>query len=228
MIYLSALIVHWAAGHIYCIRGKGIIWGKKHEKTFHILWYIVIGNVYNKIKHNTNSIVKEDLLVTIFKPLRASPLNNILKRLHDLTFNIYDNLSDNITKIWVLVNELCKSLSEFRVNKICYIYKFQSNPGPDQANYFERYTKDHDLFDVQSKAKYFFSSAMQHFKNTAKNNSSKNCSLLNTRFIAVQFSRSYTSYPASCTNTNYQLTSDFHKINWWNTKLIKVKYCNFC
>ena len=44
-----------------------------------------------------------------------------------------------------------------------FIYKFQSNLGPNHASYFERYAQDYDSFDADEKAKYSLSSIIQHF-----------------------------------------------------------------
>ena len=80
---------------------------------------------------------------------------------------------DYITNFCALVNELCSFSLKFKMDNNFFIYKFQSNLGPNHASYFEKYVQDHDLFNTDGKIKYSLSSAMQPFRNTVKNSSAK-------------------------------------------------------
>ena len=64
---------------------KKATWTRGHEKTYHILRYVVTGNVYDEIEHHTNSSAAWDLLSSMFKPRGAGFLNNAFKRLDNLT-----------------------------------------------------------------------------------------------------------------------------------------------
>ncbi|MCJ1344738.1 hypothetical protein MMC31_002941 [Peltigera leucophlebia] len=148
-------------------------WARCHEKTCHILRYVVTGEVYDEIEHHTNASAAWDLLAPMSKPRGAGFLNDAFRRLDCLTFKDCNSSTDYITKFRALVNELRSFSSKFKVDNNLFIYKFQSNLGPDHASYFERYVQDYDPFDADGKAKYSLSSAMQHFRNTVKTPSAK-------------------------------------------------------
>ncbi len=144
---------------------KKTMWVRCHEKTCHILRYVVTGDVYDEIEHYTNSSAAWDLLASMFKPRRAGFLNDVFRRLEGLTLKDCNSSIDYITKFRALVNELCSFSSEFKMDDNFFIYKFQSDLGPEHASYFERYAQDHDPFDADEKVKYSLSLAMQHFRN---------------------------------------------------------------
>ncbi len=136
--------------------GKAM-WARCHKKTCHILWYVVTGDVYDEIKHHTNSSAAWDLLESIFKSREAEFLNDVFRRLDSLTLKDCNSSTDYITKFRALVNELCSFSSEFKMDDNFFIYKFQSNLGLEHASYFERYAQDHDPFDADGKVKYSLS-----------------------------------------------------------------------
>lgn len=109
-------------------------WTRGHEKTCHILRYVVTGDVYDEIEHHTNSSAAWDLLATMFTPRGAGFLNDAFKRLDNLTLKDCNNTTDYITKFRALVNELRSFCSEFKMDDNFFIYKFQSNLGPDHAS----------------------------------------------------------------------------------------------
>ncbi len=106
-----------------------------------------------------------------------------------------------------------------------FIYKFQSNLGPEHASYFERYAQNHDLFDADGKIKYSLSSAMQHFRNTVKNLSAKSISGLETATTGL-LSHFYASYPPL--NSREQAHPVYYKHSAPNRRIVEVKWCNFC
>ncbi len=115
---------------------------------------MVTGNVYDKIEQHTNSSSAWDLLASMFKPRGVGFLNDVFRRLDGLTFKDCNSFADYITKFRALVNELRSFSSELKINNNLVIYKFQSNLGPENASYFERYSQDHDPFDAYGKVKY--------------------------------------------------------------------------
>lgn len=128
--------------------GKVALWARFYEKTCHILRYVVTSKVYNEIEHYTNVFAAWDLLASMFKPQGAGFLNDAFRRLDCLTLKDCDNTTDYITKFRSLVNKLRSFSSEFKMDDNFFIYKFQSNFGPNHASYFERYTQDYDPFNA--------------------------------------------------------------------------------
>ena len=161
----------------------------------------------------------------MFKPRGAGFLNDAFRRLNCLTLKDCNSSADYITKFRALVNELRSFLLEFKVDDNFFIYKFQSNLGPDHASYFEKYAQDHDSFDANGKAKYSLSSTMQHFRNTVKNPSAKSTIGLETAATGL-LSHSYASYPPL--NTTQRTQKVYYKGSAPNRRIVKVKWCNFC
>ena len=93
-----------------------------------------------------------------------------------------------------MVNKFCSFSSEFKIDDNFFIYKFQSNLGPDHATYFKKYVQDHDFFNADEKAKYSLSLIMQHFWNTIKNPSAKSIIGMEITITGL-LSHFYTSYP---------------------------------
>ena len=205
--------------------GKVALWARCHQKTCHILRYVVTGEVYDEIEHHTNASAAWDLLASMFKPRGAGFHNDAFRRLDCLTLKDCENTTDYITKFRALVNELRSFSSEFKMDHNFFIYKFQSNLGPDHASYFERYAQDHDPFNADGKPKYSLSSAMQHFRNTVKNPSAKSHIGLEIAATGL-LSHSYASYPPS--NTTQRTKKVYFKGSAPNRKITEVKRCTFC
>ena len=201
---------------------KKATWARCHEKICHILRYVVAGDVYDEIKHHTNSSATWDLLASMFKPRGAGFLNDVFRRLDSLILKDCNNSTDYIAKFRALVNELHSFSSEFKMDDNFFIYKFQSNLGPEHASYFERYAQDHDPFDADRKVKYSLSSAMQHFRNTVKNPSIFGPESASTGLL----SHFYASYPHS--NSREQAPPVYYKGSAPNWRMVEVKWCNFC
>ena len=85
---------------------------------------MVIGKVYNKIKHHINTFTAWDLLASMFKSWETGFLIYVFRRLDPLTLKDYKNTTDYITKFCTLVNELCNFSSEFKIDNNFFIYKF--------------------------------------------------------------------------------------------------------
>lgn len=101
---------------------------------------------------------------------------------------------DYITKFCALINKLCSFSSEFKIENNFFIYKFQSNLGPNHVSNFKRYVQDYDSFNANRKAKYSLNLAMQHFQNTVENPFAK--STISLELAATELlSHFYSSYP---------------------------------
>ncbi len=121
-------------------QAKKTIWAQCNENTFHILKYMVTGDVYDEIEHYTNSSVAWNLLAYMFKPRGAEFLHNVFQHLDGLTWKDCNSYTEYITKFQAPVNKLCSFSSVFKIHDNFFIYKFQSNLGPKNSSYFEGYS----------------------------------------------------------------------------------------
>ncbi len=150
------------------IEVKKSAWTNGHEKNCNFLQYLIYSNASDQIEHHTNAKKSMEYFESIFKPGCACFLNNALRKLNNLTLYDCQSFADYVTQFCSLINKFRSFCAKFKLDDNFYVYRFQSNLGPDYANYFECYTHDHNPFDGECNIKYTLSLAIQHFKNKIK------------------------------------------------------------
>ena len=81
-------------------------WAKAHNLTCTALCMCIEGNACNDIKNFTNAKTAWTTLKTNFQPRRSGYLNDIFRKLDNLTFPSCKSFSDYVLKFRMIVNEL--------------------------------------------------------------------------------------------------------------------------
>lgn len=146
---------------------------KAQDLTCTAIRICVEGNAYTHIEHITNANSAWKTLEENFKPRGSGFLNDTFRKLDNLKLGEFTSPSDYSSQFRQIVNDLQSFSSIMKLDENWLIYRFHTNLGAEFSSYFERYSQAHDPFNEHGEAKHSFSSAMQHFLNTARNLSSE-------------------------------------------------------